>query len=94
MSAVALKRPAQSRLLFNNSDCLRSLTREELERLAEKTIDRMDDMDPDPDFEGQWDEDAASLYDEALPDGAGCSISDPDFAVDDKPCDIESEDGT
>lgn len=77
---------------------LPSLPRPVLSRLTARMIERLDELDGDPDFE-EDNEDRA--LDEAEPDfrrkrrwrrnesGPGCPISDPDYAVDDTACDGE-----
>lgn len=77
---------------------LPSLPRPILSRLTARMIDRLDELDGDPDLE-EDNEDRAQ--DESEPDfrkvrrwrrnqsGPGCPISDPDYAVDDVACDLE-----
>lgn len=69
--------------------------REEIEGFIEIAIGLLDMADGDADLEGAHNEDELStaffLVDQT--DGPGCKISDPDFAVDDQPCDAEVEDG-
>ena len=61
---------------------IRRLSRDELADLCEQLIDRLDAMDPDPDFEddgdeqdGNWAEDDFAQL--RLIMGAGCPLSDP-----------------
>lgn len=75
----------------------RKLTRHELEALTERLIEELDRQDGDADAE-----DACDLEDDwalspvtarwFLDRGPGCSISDPDYSVDDLPCDAIDED--
>lgn len=60
-----------------------TLRRDELGRIAERAIDRMDGMEPDPDLEDDGDtedgngaEDDGCAYFALLGDGPGCPISD------------------
>ena len=59
-----------------------SLPRAVLERLVQRAIERLDDMDGDPDTEPNGDEQDGSLHAEdefmlLYSDGPGCPISDP-----------------
>jgi hypothetical protein len=66
-----------------------SMPRPALARLVQQAIDRMDDLDGDPDFEPCGDElDSSNAEDEALAlsamqfrldhhEGAGCPVADP-----------------
>lgn len=76
------------------SQAIPMLTRDELEDVIERLIDRLDCLDPDADIEANGDElDASAGEDDYLTgsEGAvcypGCPISDPDTAADDLPCD-------
>lgn len=67
--------------------------RPKVEAFAEISIALLDMIDGDPDREdededGQCSEDEISTNLRVLSSGGpGCEISDPDYAVDDKPCD-------
>lgn len=75
------------------------LTRHDLEALAERLIDHLDEQEPDPDIELNGDELDGSLAEDdfspqnagGLP-GPGCPLSDPDMAVDDQGCDDINDD--
>jgi hypothetical protein len=70
--------------------------RRTVEWIIEQLIESLDTTDGDPDLEETDAEDSfvlspiAKLY---ADDGPGCPIADPDYAVDDRPCDAEIEDG-
>lgn len=95
MTVIALKASQQSALLAAVLDSIPRLARKQLAEVAQTAIDYMDDIDPDPDFEGEHSEDEIStlLALARNSGGAGCIVSDPDSAVDDKPCDENTEDG-
>lgn len=67
---------------------LPSLPRAALNRLVERAIDRMDELDGDTDIEANGDElDGQDTEDEFLDRGGwspGCPIADPDMGVDDE----------
>lgn len=69
-----------------------SLPRQHLERLVQQLIDRMDEADGDPDLEDE-DTDHSGAEDEPTrhAEGPGCPIGDCDMAVDDGPCDGETD---
>lgn len=90
MSAAVLKLKPQPALLASLLDAITKLGADELGQVAQSAIDRMDALSPDPDLEGEHSEDELSTCLQlASGHGAGCNISDPDYAVDDKPCDEE-----
>lgn len=72
-----------------------SLPRPLLARLVERAMERLDEIDGDPDVELNGDElDGTCAEDEAGAElyarpfsGPGCPISDPDFGIDDVPHD-------
>jgi len=69
---------------------------EAVRNTIQRAIDALDDIDGDPDLEPNGDELDGSLGEDdfclhnALP-GPGCPISDPDSAVDDRPCDGDDD---
>lgn len=73
-----------------------SLPRAQLEQLVQRLVDRIDDVDGDPDLEDATDgEDDFALTDLArfgFGSGPGCILSDQDLSVDDQPCDDPFED--
>lgn len=72
---------------------IRRLSRDALADLCEQLIDRLDQIDGDSDFEETDAEDSFALPPRARrrARGAGCIISDPDEAVDDKGCDQDTD---
>jgi hypothetical protein len=76
---------------------LSQFDRPKLEGFITVAIGLLDVMDGDPEAEPSFSEDDAVLppwwSDGHRGNGAGCEISDPDYAVDDLPCDACSEDG-
>lgn len=54
---------------------------------VEFCIARLDALDGDPDLEETGIEDDFSPHPPGILSGAGCPISDPDEAIDDRPCD-------
>ena len=75
-----------------------SLSRPELGRLVHRMIEHMDEMEGDTDLEPNGDELDGSMGEDDFCDhstfmaGPGCSISDPDQAVDDAACDDLDQD--
>ena len=75
------------------------LDAQEIGLAAQALIDLLDSIHGDPDCEeddpcGQIDEDGVNTLEIlACGHGPGCTIADPDCAVDDKPCDPLEEDG-
>jgi len=73
--------------------------RDQLHGFIEVALDLADAMDGDPDIEDATDAEDEGLTVDALAyaNGPGCIVTDPDYAVDDQPCDNdddrEQEDG-
>lgn len=73
---------------------LRAIPRVMLADTIERLLAELDARDGDPDLEETDAEDSFVLSWYANGErGPGCRISDPDYAVDDLPCDAEAEDG-
>jgi hypothetical protein len=68
-----------------------SLPRPILSRLTARMIERLDEIDGDPDEEATPAEDDFTDH-RKFADGPGCIVSDPDAAVDDRPCDEPFQD--
>lgn len=68
-------------------------TRAELEGFIAVAIDLLDLADGDPDSENATDAEDEGITPAALAftDGPGCMVSDPDYAVDDHPCDNDDD---
>lgn len=69
-------------------------SREAVERVIQRAIDALDEIDGDADFESVGLEDdfeIAAWQLTAASYAAGCLVSDPDEAVDDRPCDAHEE---
>lgn len=66
-------------------------------QVAQTLIDRLDEFDGDPDLEDATDAEddhaISALGVQYAERGPGCTISDPDSAVDDQACDPESDCG-
>lgn len=67
--------------------------RAKIEAFAEISVALLDLMDGDPDMEDATDAEDEGLTPAALAytDGPGCIIADPDYAVDDQPCDNDDD---
>ena len=100
-SAVPIDR-RQLEQLLESMAAMQNLTAQ----IAATLLDKLDDIDGDPDVELNGDETDSSQCEDDHPligtgalrpgiwgGGPGCSISDPDSAVDDSPCDADTEDG-
>ena len=72
---------------------IRRLSRSDLAALCEQLIDRLDAIDGDSDLEEIDAEDSFLLSPQArgYAIGAGCSVSDPDFGIDDVGHDLDPD---
>ena len=74
---------------------IRRLSRDELANLCEQLIDRLDALDPDPDYEETDAEDGFCLSGRALAQtGPGCAVSDPNEDADSDYCEASDDRGS